>query len=186
MARDRRAANPVRHGLLARDAMLPWEQYSRYQELLRNLIEFHEPDGPTERHLVEELAGIMWRKRRLGPAERQVYLEAMLGDRDEPILEKYKDLKEDIKSDSRPNIRKLADNLHGPISQEFYSKTQARRLFKTKTAANLDPERLSSLARYEAHLDRKFQRLLSMLLVLQKDRIANGKAVPKKIDKNDW
>jgi hypothetical protein len=29
----------------------------------------HAPQGPTEEHLVEELAGILWRKRRLRWAE---------------------------------------------------------------------------------------------------------------------
>jgi len=29
----------------------------------------HTPQGPTEEHLVEELAGILWRKRRLRLAE---------------------------------------------------------------------------------------------------------------------
>jgi hypothetical protein len=33
------------------------------------LREEHAPQGPTEEHLVEELAGIVWRKRRLGLAE---------------------------------------------------------------------------------------------------------------------
>jgi hypothetical protein len=37
----------------------------------------HAPDGPTEEHLVEELAGIIWRKRRLRMAEAAVYREKL-------------------------------------------------------------------------------------------------------------
>jgi hypothetical protein len=33
------------------------------------LVAEHQPSGPTEEHLVEELAGILWRKRRLRLAE---------------------------------------------------------------------------------------------------------------------
>jgi hypothetical protein len=35
------------------------------------------PQGPTEEHLVEELAGIIWRKRRLRMAEAAIYRERL-------------------------------------------------------------------------------------------------------------
>ncbi len=37
--------------------------------MLEALIAEHKPQGPAEEHLVEELAGVMWRKRRLQLAE---------------------------------------------------------------------------------------------------------------------
>ena len=40
----------------------------------------HTPDGPTEEHLVEELAGIIWRKRRLRMAEAAVFREKLRHD----------------------------------------------------------------------------------------------------------
>jgi hypothetical protein len=40
-----------------------------YQTLVVALVTEHAPQGPTEEHLVEELAGIIWRKRRLRLAE---------------------------------------------------------------------------------------------------------------------
>ncbi len=40
----------------------------------------HAPQGPTEEHLVEELAGIIWRKRRLRLAEAAVYRERLRRD----------------------------------------------------------------------------------------------------------
>jgi hypothetical protein len=45
----------------------PWQEPLRV--LLTALVAEHEPRGPTEEHLVEELAGILWRKRRLRLAE---------------------------------------------------------------------------------------------------------------------
>jgi hypothetical protein len=35
------------------------------------------PEGPTEQHLVEELAGIIWRKRRLRMAEAALYRDKL-------------------------------------------------------------------------------------------------------------
>src|SRR5262249_29267010 len=40
-----------------------------YNALVEALATEHLPQGPTEEHLVEELAGIFWRKRRLRLAE---------------------------------------------------------------------------------------------------------------------
>src|SRR5215212_6153433 len=61
--------NALRHGVLSRYTVLPWEDDGEYQDLLSALVSEHRPSGPTEEHLVEELAGILWRKRRLRLAE---------------------------------------------------------------------------------------------------------------------
>jgi hypothetical protein len=61
--------NALRHGVLSRHTVLPWENGDEYRALIEALVVEHEPRGPTEEHLVEELAGIVWRKRRLRLAE---------------------------------------------------------------------------------------------------------------------
>jgi hypothetical protein len=61
--------NALRHGVLSRYTVLPWEDATEYGDLLGSLAVEHTPRGLTEEHLVEELAGILWRKRRLRLAE---------------------------------------------------------------------------------------------------------------------
>lgn len=61
--------NALRHGVLSRYTVLPWEDADEYHTLIAALVAEHAPQGPTEEHLVEELAGILWRKRRLRLAE---------------------------------------------------------------------------------------------------------------------
>jgi hypothetical protein len=61
--------NALKHGVLSHDTVLPWECEREYCALLDALVSEHQPQGPTEEHLVEELAGIIWRKRRLRLAE---------------------------------------------------------------------------------------------------------------------
>jgi hypothetical protein len=61
--------NALRHGVLSRYTVLPWEDAHEYEALLAALVAEHAPQGPTEEHLVEEVAGILWRKRRLRLAE---------------------------------------------------------------------------------------------------------------------
>jgi hypothetical protein len=61
--------NAVRHGLLSVYTVLPWEDEAEYGSLLSGLVEEYAPRGPTEDHLIEEIAGVIWRKRRLRLAE---------------------------------------------------------------------------------------------------------------------
>jgi hypothetical protein len=70
---ERSRLNAVRHGILSRHLVLPWEDRSEYDGLLEGLVAEHTPSGPTEHHLVEELAGLIWRKQRLVMAEAAAY-----------------------------------------------------------------------------------------------------------------
>ena len=70
---DASRLNAVRHGILSRFTVLPWENAAEYEALLDALTDEHTPAGPTETHLVVELAGVLWRKRRLRLAEIATY-----------------------------------------------------------------------------------------------------------------
>jgi hypothetical protein len=74
--------NALRHGVLSRYTVLPWEDEAEYEALLAALVAEHAPNGATEEHLVEELAGVIWRKRRLRLAEAAVYREKLRRDAD--------------------------------------------------------------------------------------------------------
>ena len=43
------------------------------------LVAEHGPQGPTEEHLVEEIAGVLWRKRRLRLAEAAAHRRGLDG-----------------------------------------------------------------------------------------------------------
>ncbi|MDP3664455.1 MAG: hypothetical protein U1D41_00975 [Nitrosomonas sp.] len=61
--------NALKHGILSKQVVLVHEDENEFSDLLTSLIDEHRPTGPTELHLVEELASIMWRKRRVLLAE---------------------------------------------------------------------------------------------------------------------
>lgn len=61
--------NAMKHGILSKLAVLAHEDHAEFADLLAALIDEHRPAGMTERHLVEELATIIWRKRRVLLAE---------------------------------------------------------------------------------------------------------------------
>ena len=49
--------NALKHGVLSRYTVLPGENADEYAVLMASLVAEHRPNGPTEEHLVEELAG---------------------------------------------------------------------------------------------------------------------------------
>ena len=57
--------NALKHGILSRHLVLAHEDATEFADLLAALVAEHQPAGPTETHLVEELAGAIWRKRRV-------------------------------------------------------------------------------------------------------------------------
>ena len=61
--------NALKHGVLSKYTVMDWENKDDYESLLNSLIEEYAPKGITEEHLIEELAGIIWRKMRLKYAE---------------------------------------------------------------------------------------------------------------------
>ena len=61
--------NALKHGVLSKYTVMHWENRDDYDSLVSSLIDEYKPTNATEEHLVEELAGIIWRKMRLRYAE---------------------------------------------------------------------------------------------------------------------
>jgi hypothetical protein len=241
--------NAVRHGVLSELTVLPWEDEAEYAKLLEALVEEYRPRGPTEDHLVEEIAGVIWRKRRLRLAEAGSYWKnvdkatdfssdsfderrvvptldallttpagtakdiaevqnrltavsrardiltagktgaykaamAVLDERtkahwQEQIAPKLEDLDEDDDEDE-PVKHYTADaaGLLGfllcsvlPDCLTQLGSLGIRSLIRAQVLGEtLDFQRLEPISRYEVHLDRKFERAVSMLLRLRELR----------------
>ena len=61
--------NALKHGILSRYTVLSHENHADYESLISSLMDEHLPAGATEQHLIEELASVIWRKRRVLQAE---------------------------------------------------------------------------------------------------------------------
>ena len=240
--------NALRHGVLSRYTVLPWEDPDEYHALVSALVAEHAPQGPTEEHLVEELASILWRKRRLrlaeaathrrglegtlasyretvkvalvhldttGQSERVVdAIRATVADTDEDIAEMETDeamtrhalelldssrndayeaalaaLREDTQAwwadtlagdpdelgegeePATADVEGLRRFLEGTVMPWFENRKKElanRPLIREQAFGEaLDPDKLERLGRYEVHLDRKLERMLTMLLRLK-------------------
>ena len=76
MPKNDRSKNALKHGAFSRELILPGESRKEYERLLAELEAEYSPSGPSEIYLVNHLASLLWRERRL-----QVYRQAMLEQR---------------------------------------------------------------------------------------------------------
>lgn len=235
--------NAVKHGILSRETILPHESRENYESLLNELREEYAPNGPTENALVEELASILWRKRRVLAAEGaqinsgiaramtnshrlvntatpflpMITGNQFLGDeslpvreilaldagglerRGEALLAVYNAVDKSrrlLDQGGRGAARKAIEALPNSLTELWYAKDrygetiyQVDRFLENEVLPHLAEEKrllenadalrrqalgsavtglpFESIARYEAHLDRKFERTLSMLIKLK-------------------
>ncbi|NNE82790.1 MAG: hypothetical protein HKN28_02355 [Alphaproteobacteria bacterium] len=189
--------NATKHGILSRYTVMPWEDAGEYRELHDGLVAEYGPSGPTEVHLVEELAGIMWRKQRLRMAEAGAAREALdravseLGrsdnssfldtniDDDEDV--EFKEAHLSLVSVPPEQAGANLERIRGQLSQredEIWSEldnqeellSHYREVHEAAQASVANSPNLEKIARYETHLDRKFERTLTMLLRMQEFR----------------
>jgi hypothetical protein len=189
--------NATKHGILSRHTVLPWEDAQEYRELYEALIEEYAPSGPTQGHLVEELAGIMWRKQRLRMAEAgaardslsQLLIAQVKSERSQLIdLDLFGQQTAEIAEgrlsqvtvppdQASANLDKIEDQLSEEYVENRAELEEQRDFLKryremheavqSNVASGVSFEKL---ARYETHLDRKFERTLTMLLRMQEFR----------------
>jgi len=235
--------NALTHGILSRHTVLPHEDEQEFADLVTALVAEHQPSGPTELLLVQELASIIWRKRRVLLAEGAVINRGMLGVTsdanstiakaaapfeyqmpDEPTdvqdvvtasPDRIAQVQEEARSEleSTQSILKIlrkadarayetALGLLGAGARELWEdfveddeyeatlegltayvysllpisiglEKEARHYLAIRAqmlGEGLKADRLEKIARYETHLDRKFERTLAMLIKLRQLR----------------
>lgn len=73
----RASLNAVRHGLLARQSVIPEEDRADYLDLLAALEAEHQPQSPLETFLVHQMASAQWRLERLTRIETGFFVARM-------------------------------------------------------------------------------------------------------------
>ena len=63
------AKNSLKHGLTARETLLPDEDAEAFAQLSKSLQEALDPLGALEKVLADRIIGLVWRLRRLGKIE---------------------------------------------------------------------------------------------------------------------
>ena len=132
--------NALKHGLLARDAVLPEEDPAEFDRQLRDLEHDLRPENSLEFELVRQIADAQWRMRRLVRIETG-FLSAAL-DEKRRHEERF----------NPENIRPGREGETQLLGASLLNRTQA----------------LLHLARYDAHLSRRYYRAIAELGRLRK------------------
>jgi hypothetical protein len=150
----RAALNSVRHGLLARSCVLPEEDRKPFLALLAGLEAQHQPVGPEETYLVEQIACAQFRMARL------LRIETGFLDTQSAHITKW-DRREARLAD---RVERYADPASLPPRARFDAHTRILgRIFQK----NAGGDAFSRLARYGASIQRTYFRSLKLLLELQ-------------------
>ncbi len=150
------AGNAIRHGLRARNIVLPdvelcedWEQFQH--DLLQSLA----PEGAFELGLAERITEMMWRGRRVALAERDIVFVAR-----------------DDAAHAAARQEKYDRELRQQLDQDGYASVSIR---EHPTIAPLVPPAalLQPIARYEAHINRQLFHFVHELEAAQERRRGN-------------
>jgi hypothetical protein len=235
--------NAIKHGILSRYTVLSHENHADYESLVNSLMDEHLPAGATEQHLIEELASVIWRKRRVLQAEGATINQGLkvssrsaktiiptaapfemglsgegadirnfMDLKPEDVAESHKYARHDIETSKKASaiLRKGGDRAYDKAVRALMPDTREwwqNRVDDEESSANatdllafisdivtpycyqqekesrhheaivnqtigegLQAYKLEKLSRYETHLDRKFERTLTMLIKLKELR----------------
>ena len=74
--KQRSSLNALRHGLTSRTVVLPPEDLAAHRRLTQEFFGEYQPQGPTEKQLVQELAATAWRLNRIPALEADLLARA--------------------------------------------------------------------------------------------------------------
>src|SRR2546421_9044251 len=71
----RSSMNALKHGLTAKTPLIPGEDADEFRQFVWDMVQDLEPEGPVQAELAQRVAVLMWKRRRIAEAERQVIKE---------------------------------------------------------------------------------------------------------------
>lgn len=166
--------NALRHGLLARDVVLPEEDADAFEELRNQVRASLSPIGPIEEFLIDQIVNAMWRLRRLAQAEALLFhsrMHAVKADRISSEMRSYEKA-------ALPGLLVTVitdETAHTEASEALrcatYERDRDEVLLGRAIAADAkEGDAFAKLSRYERSLERSLLRALEELRKLQDRR----------------
>jgi hypothetical protein len=166
--------NALRHGLLARDVVLPEEDADAFEELRNQVRASLSPIGPIEEFLIDQIVNAMWRLRRLAQAEALLFhsrMHAVKADRISSEMRSYEKA-------AFPGLLVTVitdETAHTEASEALrcatYERDRDEVLLGRAIAADAkEGDAFAKLPRYERSLERSLLRALEELRKLQDRR----------------
>jgi len=173
--------NAFRHGLLARDVVLPGEDADGFEDLWNQVRADLSPVGPIEEFLVDRVVNAMWRLRRLGRAETALYHSRVQGLKADRLADQVRSCEVGLADFSFPT--RITDKAAHSEAKEALEQAKYERdrdevlLGRAIDADAKEGDAFAKLARYERSLERSLLRDLDELRQRQ-DRRRNRPSPP--------
>lgn len=173
--------NAFRHGLLARDVVLPGEDADGFEDLWNQVRADLAPVGPIEEFLVDRVVNAMWRLRRLGRAETALFHSRVQGLKADRLADQVRSCEVSLADFSLPTH--ITDKAAHSEAKEALEQAKYERdrdevlLGRAIDADAKEGDAFAKLARYERSLERSLHRDLAELRQRQ-DRRRNRPSPP--------
>ena len=174
--------NALRHGLLARDVVLPGEDADAFEDLWNQVRAALSPVGPIEELLAERVLNAMWRLRRLARAETALFHWRVHGLKAARLAEQVRSYEETL-LDRLSFATDITDKASHTEATEALGQVEYERdrdevlLGRAFNADAKESDALGKLARYERGLEKSLFRTLDELRQRQ-DRRRNRPSPP--------
>jgi hypothetical protein len=152
--------NALTHGLTANTPLLPGEDAGEFRRFVWDIVEDLAPHGPAQAELAHRAALLMWKRRRVNDAEREVLYR----------------LEDEVREEADD---KLAEKEEFAKTAEDFAAVEACRADEAENGAHYNARqmvaqgltsgdaKLERLARHEHRLDRQIDATIRLLLRLQ-------------------
>jgi len=160
--------NAIRHGLLARDVVLPGEDADAFEDLWNQVRADLSPVGPIEEFLVDRVVNTMWRLRRLEGAETELFYSRVHGLKADRLAIKVRSYEKTIGDLARLPTHVTDTAAHSEareaLEQAGYERDRDEVLLGRAIDADAkEGDTFGKLARYERSVERSLYRALDEL-----------------------
>ena len=168
--------NALRHGLLARDVLLPGEDAQAFEDFWNQARADLSPIGPIEELLADRIVNAIWRLRRLTRAETALLHWRVYRIKAEHLANEVRSYEETFLDRISLSTVDITDEAsHGEATQALqqakYERDRDEILFGRAFDSDArEGDALGKLGRYETSLERSLFRTLSELRSIQDQR----------------
>jgi hypothetical protein len=134
--------NALKHGLTARSLIIEGEKSKQFEALRDELIDTYKPQGVVEDHLVDMMAGLLWRLRRAPSLEAAAFAWMQRCHPHQGLV--------GSDTDGRPRVKGLAKHRQQRLGRAIFHLVR-------------DGDLLDKLNRYETHLMLQLGRVAAAL-----------------------
>lgn len=169
--------NAFKHGLLAKETVLPWENHDDFRQFEAHMTTSLNPEGALETILVDRITSITWRLRRAGRIETGILAQLRYSMHYEMLVARKN------ATQSENEYQKWLDSAEDSLKIQIEDAIQSMSDLPELGRIFIDcADSISTLNRYETGLERSLFKALHEFQRIQAARKGTGLPAPVAVD----